>query len=530
MVALLVGLRWRQLGHQLARNPWMIVTLAIMGMLALGLLALLAFGLIALRFGAPDAAVTVMVLTGAVIVLGWWVGSILVSGDDALAPERFALLPVTARVLLPGLVVAGATTIGGIGTTLALVLMLLGWSTGVFPILAALLMIPIALLTCVLGARVVSGLLAGWLARRRTRDLVLTLGVVLLASSGLILNVGLQALTRVHDVGGAFATLADIAAWTPVAAVFGVPASIAQGDLAAAGLRLLIAVATVVVFWLAARRMLDARLVSPIQSSGGGRVRSGGVLDRILPSGAVGAIAARTLRYFRRDPRQVVNIVMLLLLPAIFLGLALMNGLQDESVGFAPAITLIPAINALLTGSIVQMAIAYDNDAVALHILTGVRGTTDRAGRLLGFAIIGVPITLALCVATCLLAGRPDLLPGSIGAALGLMAVSAGAGSWVGAFLPGRAPAPEANPFGRGSSGGAQSFLAMLIMSPITLALGAPSLGFAIAAMWIPWLGWLSLAFAVVIGAGALWGGTVLGGRVLERRWPEVLAEVSSES
>ena len=69
----------------------------------------------------------------------------------------------------------------------------------------------------------------------------------------------------------------------------------------------------------------------------------------------------------------------------------------------------------------------------------------------------------------------------------------------------------------------------MLIMSPITLILGAPALGFAIAAIWMPPLGWVSLLCAVVIGAGAVWGGTVLGGRTLERRWPEVLAEVSSE-
>ena len=67
---------------------------------------------------------------------------------------------------------------------------------------------------------------------------------------------------------------------------------------------------------------------------------------------------------------------------AIFIGIALMNGLQEEAIGFAPAITLIPAINALLAGTIVQMAIAYDNDAVAMHILTGVTGAADRAGRL----------------------------------------------------------------------------------------------------------------------------------------------------
>ena len=530
MVALLISLRWRQLRHQLSRNPWMIVTLIITGMVALGLLAGLAAGLVALRFIAPDAAVTAIVVAGAVLVLGWWIGSIFVSADDSLAPERFSLLPVTARALLPGLVVAGTTTIGGLGTTIALVLMLLGWSVSLPALLTALIMIPIAIITCVLGARVVSGLLAHWLARRSTRDLVVTIGVVLLASSGLLLNLGIGALSSVTDAGGAFTAIVDVVAWTPVAAVFGVPSAVAQGEYLTAALRLLVALATVLVLWFAAQRLLAARLVSPIQSSGGGRVRSGGVLDRMLPATPAGAIAARTLRYFRRDPRQLVNIVMLLLLPALFIGLTLLNSLGEESIDLGPGIVLIPAINALLAGSIVQMAIAYDNDAIALHMLTGVSGAADRIGRLLGFGVIAIPVTAALCVATSLLAGRSDLIPASLGAALGLTAISAGAGAWVGSFLPGRAPAPEASPFGRGSSGGVQSLLAMVIMSPITLVVGAPALGFAIAAIWTPALGWVSLACGVIFGGLALWAGVMLGGKTLERRWPEVLIEVSSES
>ncbi|MFK4760005.1 hypothetical protein ACI3KS_03630 [Microbacterium sp. ZW T5_45] len=530
MVALLVSLRWRQLAHQLGRNPWMIVTLIITGLLALGMLAVLAVGLLALRVAAPQAAITVAVLLGAVIVAGWWIGSLFVSADDSLAAERFALLPVTAGALLPGMVVSGVTTIGGLGTALALLLMLLGWSVSGPALIAAILTLPLALATCVLGARVLGGVLARWLARRRARDLVVTVGVLLLACSGLILNVALTALTRVGDIGGAFAGLADMLGWTPLAAVFGAPAALAAGDLAGFGIRLLIALATVVVLWFAARALLAARLVAPIQSSGGGRVRSGGFVDRMLPATPVGAIAARSLRYYRRDPRQIINVVMLLALPAIIIGITVMNGLQDEGIGFDAVITLLPAINALLAGTIVQMAVAYDNDAVALHVLTGVSGRADRLGRLLGFGIIAVPVTVALCVASCALAGRMDLLPASLGAALGLSAVSAAAGAWAGSFLPGRAPAPESNPFGRGSSGGAQSFVAMLVMSPITLVLGAPALGFAIAAIWTPALGWVSLACGLVIGAAALWGGAVLGGRILDGRWPQVLAEVSSEA
>ncbi len=88
----------------------MIVTLIITGMITLGLLAVLTPPGSSLcdsrRRRVPSPP---LVLTGSAIVIGWWIGSILVSADDSLAPERFALLcPVTAPALLPGFVFAGA--------------------------------------------------------------------------------------------------------------------------------------------------------------------------------------------------------------------------------------------------------------------------------------------------------------------------------------------------------------------------------------------------------------------------------------
>ncbi len=84
----------------------------------------------------------------------------------------------------------------------------------------------------------------------------------------------------------------------------------------------MIALATVFVLWFASQRLLAARLVSPIQSSGGGRVRSGGLLDRMLPANSTARASLHGLcATSARDPRQLVNIVMLLLLPAIFIGI-----------------------------------------------------------------------------------------------------------------------------------------------------------------------------------------------------------------
>ncbi|GAA3662430.1 hypothetical protein [Microbacterium marinilacus] len=529
MVALLVGLRWRQLGHQLSRNVWMIVSLVVLGLMAIGLLSLLAFGLSALRVFVPDAVSVALILAGSVITLGWWLGSILVSADELLAPERFSLLPVRADRLLPGLVVAGALGIGGIGTSLALLLMLLGWSVQPIALVAAVLLAPVALAICVLGARVVSGLLAKWLAGRRTRDLVVVVGTLLLASSGILVNVVLMAVVQAEDAGGAMDAVADVLAWTPVGAAFGVPAALVDGEWAVAGLRLVIALATVAVLWLVARAMLAARLVAPIISRGGGQVRGGKMLDRLLPATPAGAIAARSLRYRRRDPRHILNTVLLVLLPFLIMAPQAMS-LMGGGMALGGGVILVPAICALMVCTIVQMDVAYDHDAVALHLLAGVRGVDDRAGRVLAVVVIAVPVVVVLSVLACLVVGDWALLPASLGASLGLVLAAAGAGALVGSWLPGRAPAPEANPLGRGSSGGVQSFAALAIMVPAILVVGAPAFGFAIAALWNPALGWISLASGLILGAAAAWGGIVLGGRILDRRWPEVLIAVSSEA
>ncbi|MBO3661892.1 hypothetical protein [Microbacterium stercoris] len=530
MVALLVSLRWRQLGHQLTKNPWMIVSLVVFGLMALGALFGLGAGLIAMRVTAPELAAMVLVLLGAVVTLGWWAGAVLVSADELLAPERFSLLPVRASQLLPGLLAASALGIGGMFTLVFLLLSLIGWSASWPAVIAAVVMLPVAFAICILGARVVAGLLASWLAGRKTRDLVAVLVALVLIFSGVILNLGVSAFASLEDPRAAVTDLAAVAAWTPLGAAFGVPAAISQGAVGVATARLVIALVTLAALWLAARAMLAARLVAPIVNRGGGRIRGGALLDRMLPASPAGAIAARALRYRRRDPRHILNTVALVALPILFVVPIVLQPEEFDLGVLRNMIVLAPSISALMVATIVQMDVAYDNNAVALHVLVGLRGSSDRAGRVLGVLVIAVPSAVVLSIAACGFTGAWELLPAALGSSIGLSAIAAGAGALVGTWLPGRAPAPEASPLGRGSSGGIQSLLALLIMMPAAGIVGGLPFGLAIAALWNPWLGWLSLLSGLVLGGLAVWGGVVWGGRVLDRRWPEILAEVGSES
>lgn len=525
MAALLVGLRLKQLGRSLTRSPWHVVGLVFGALWGLSIIGMAGIGAAGLRFGAPDAVPVVLVLATSVAVVAWAIGAILSGSDETLAPERFALLPVRAHRLLPGLALAQLLGIGGIATALALATGLIAWSVSSPALVAAIVMLPVTLLTCMLGARVVSGLLARTLASRRSRDATAVILMLLLISSGLLLNLGVQAVAASASLLDVLRTASAVLAWTPLGATAGVPAAIVEGAWLVAAARAAIAIGTVALLWWAWGAQLAARLVAPVQASGGGTVRSGGIVDRLVPATPAGAVAARSIRFFRRDPRHLLNAIATLVLPLILVGTQLATGTV-----IADLAVFLPIVMALMVLQIAQLSLAYDKDALALHVLVGVAGRADRAGRLLGMAVVLGPILVTAPLLVAAFTGRWDLLPAGLGAALGTSLVAAGVGIAVGAFLPGRAPAPEQGPFGRGSSGGAQSLVALVIMLPIALVASTPTVVLVVlGVVWLPWLGWLALPVGLAVGGVAVWLGIRIGGDRLDRAWPEVLAAVSSD-
>ncbi len=540
MAALLLGLRLRQLGRTLARSPWAIVTLVVAVLGALGALGVVAALLLVLRVAAPAAGPDAVVVLGSALVVGWAISGVLVSADDALAPERFALLPVPAARLLPGVLLSGAVGVGGIATLLALLTTLIGWSADVAPLVAAAALVPLQLLTCLLAARALAAALARQLAKRSGRDLTLVIGSVLAISAGILVPAVAEGVRALGAAESMLHAVAEVLAWTPIGAAWGVPLALVAGDLLAAGARLLIALATAALLALVWGRDFRARLTAPIATGGGGRVRSGGWIDRILPATPVGAIAARGVRYRIRDPRHLVNAIGVALMPVLILGMQLVIGGRIEveldaeagvGLGAFAAVgpMLVPVLGAIVLMSVAQLDAAYDSSALAVHVLAGVTGTQDRAGRALCMAVLFAPVLVGASVLSTAVSGRWDLLPASLGATLGTAGIILGVGGAISPWLPGQTPAPEASPFGSGSSGGAQALLGALIMVAAIVTVGAPALGTAIAAAWLPWLGWVSLAVGVLVGSIAVWLGVRIGGRALDRRWPELLAAVSRE-
>ena len=138
-----------------------------------------------------------------------------------------------------------------------------------------------------------------------------------------------------------------------------------------------------------------------------------------------------------------------------------------------------------------------------------------------------VPVLLLLTIVGLALTGRWDVWLPVLAVSVTLTLVSLGVGSFVGTLWQWPAPPPGANPFQKGNSGGLPSLAAFGVTSLISLVLTLPTIGLVIASFWTGWLAWLALVVGVLIGPLVLWQGVVRGGRMLDQRWPEVLAAVS---
>ena len=148
-------------------------------------------------------------------------------------------------------------------------------------------------------------------------------------------------------------------------------------------------------------------------------------LGASLPAPAA-AVAARSLRYWRTDPRYLVQFLSVLILPVVLvLGPALNSsrfaaGDNDQPVdisfalGHAPAplLFMAPAL-AVFMGWAIHDDLGLDSTALWSHISAGISGAHDRLGRVVGAAVWQVPALVAIDLLMVVWTGRWDALPPS---------------------------------------------------------------------------------------------------------------------
>lgn len=518
MVAQFLRLKLRLLGNIFRRSPWHVVGIALGLVYGLGAAVILFAALVGLRFVDDVEFIRdAFIVIGATTVVGFIVVPLVFGVDDTMDPRRFALFGVPNRTLAIGLAAAAMLGIPAIVLMIVLAGTVVTWSRGAGETLFAVIGAAIALATCLLIARVTTSLAALLLETRRAREITGVLGILLVVLLSPIIVV-LVSVDWADSGRQVLESVAGVLGWTPFGAAFAMPGDAVVGDWGPAILKLLIAVATLGVIWLAWEALVARMLVTPGREASARNYRGQGWFDR-MPHTPTGAIAARSITYWFRDARYWVSIVMIPVAPVLILVPLGLAGFPLQYTALVPV-----PLMCLLLGWALHNDTAYDDTAIWLHVTSGVRGAADRAGRLVPVLIAGVLVIGLGAAVTAAVLDDWRLLPSLIGVSTALLLGGLGIGSITSARFPYPAVKPGDSPFQQPQSTGAISALVQSITMFGSLLIAAPAIVFgALGILSDP--SWHAASFfaGTVLGLAALVGGIALGGRVFDRRGPEIL-------
>jgi ABC-2 type transport system permease protein len=500
------------------------------------------FGLFALS-AAEDGefAVLVPAFGGAMLVLGWLFMPLVFFGvDETLEPARFALLPLSRRTLVGGLLAAAFVGIPAVATLLATGGLVLGAAVHGGARAAAVEAIGalIAIVLCVVVSRAMTSAFASMLRSRRVRDLAAVALAVLAASLG-PLQFGAIAAAQRADLDQ-LARFARVVGWTPLAAPYTTGFDVAEGRPAAAVAKLVLTAVTVAVLLWWWSRTLESAMVGSV--SGGathaGRAadRRGGAVAQLFPRplgflrrDRSGALVAREVRYWWRDARRRANLITFSVI-GVFLPLVI-NLTSGGLLEAQPGVPRTPATvtgSMLFVGTLAAVTLAnqfgFDGTAYAAHIVAGVPGRLELRSRIVAYSIYLVPLMTVIAAAVAVVLGEPGWLPVMLG---GLYAAY-GTGLAVVLFVSvlGAYALPDSsNPFAMNTGAGVTKSLLSLAGLVGSLAFAAP---FAVvsAVAGDAWR-WLALPVGLAYGLTAAVLGCYLAGDVLDRRAPELLTAVT---
>lgn len=520
MVAHLLRLKLTLLRNGLRRSPWQLVGLAFGGLYALGIVGALVVALVMLRQENNELAYTAVVLGGSAAILGWGIIPVAVSAADmTLDPARFTTFAVPMRQLLTGLALGGLIGIPGVATSLVALATVWTWARGFVPALAALLGAALGVLTCVVLSKVVTTATASLAASRRFKDVS---GVVFMVPLILMGPIVAGVSQGISASAGFLPDFARTLAWTPLGAAWSLGGDVDAGRPGEAAVKLLISLLTLAGLAWCWKVLLERALVNPPYAGSGSRKGGKLGLFALLPATPTGAVTARALTYWLRDPRYGGSLIVIPLLAVVMF----FQASQGDSFGI---LAMLGPLTAFLMAWAISADISYDNTAFALHLATGVRGVPDRLGRALACLILAVPVVLAFSVVPFMFTGSWEWLPGVLGLSVGILLTGLGLSSVVSARYNVAVPLPGDSPFKKppGSVGQtmAVQFGGMGVLSILVL----PEAGLIIAQSVTgnPVFGWLNLAVGPILGLVLFVVGIRIGGRWLEARGPEMLAQLT---
>ncbi|OWP22063.1 hypothetical protein CBF90_07530 [Microbacterium sp. AISO3] len=459
---------------------------------------------------APYAsALVVLAVGGAAVSACFALVPLVTPVRDPLDPRAFIVTGRDWRLVAASTAAASPLSLPSAAVIVVSVAVALTWiAHGVDPV-AAVFGAALIVVTQLLLARVALGVAALVLAERRSRELttLLLLGIGVVA---IPVAVFLASLNWDDGVPGPLLAAVGTLAVTPIGAAWVLPLDPRPTVVIVA---VLTAAALAVAWILIVRRMLT-HTERPVSV----RERRGLGWFTVTPGTPGGAVAARSLVYWLRDPRYLVDIAIIPVASVVAVVPLVIVGVPHEIAALIPA----PLI-ALLLGWVVHNDLAYDGSAVWLHISSAVRGASDRVGRLVPLLLVALPL-LAIAIPVGIgIHGDWGVLPVMVGVCSALLLGGLGLSSVSSVLAPyavarhGDSPFQQPQRTGGGLAQGAVLVGALLAAAP---------------ALWWSWrflLGeshaqWWALGTGVGVGLVVLVAGILIGGLLFDRRGDRLMA------
>ena len=540
LTPLLAKLRWITQWRQLKTNIPALIG-AIIGVLYVGGALVFAVSLMVGSALAPlGEGVYPLVVRGlgAAVVLIWTLVPVLTVGlDDTLSPARFGTFGRTARELQAPLLIASLASIPVVGTVLGLAAftatqalhIIVHWSEvplaqAASAIIALAPGAACAMLLCVLIPRAI----LSWRGTRKTsrgaREV--TGAIALIAVIGLAYGFSLFSQGLTDADSQAFTTLAavltttvTVLAWTPFGAPLSVPMDLFEGQWLIALARAAITAGAIVLLWLWWRSTLDIAMTEALRGERAShRAKVKALVPRWMPQNALGAGVGRTLRYYRRDLRYSVSLLLAPLMGVFFLAMSTMTD--------GPMIYGAGVLVAWMGGMTIFNEIGSDGPANWVNITADANPRTLLISRALVTGVLFGVFALIIPIVSLLLQGRPHELAWLLPLTLGMLVGSLG----VGAFTAGTFPFPTAKPGSMSTGSSSAAWIPTLVglvgmWVPITPSIIMIIVGVTSGQTLLAIGGGI---LALVVGLVVLGVGIHLGALSLERRWPDLAYKVRS--
>jgi ABC-2 type transport system permease protein len=490
MVRILIALRRTIIRHQLARtNPAALLVGAVLVLIsALGTIWL---GLVS--YPTPAAATDVLALLFA-LWLGGRVAQSALAGDAVLRPEVFSLLPLERRRLAFSLLGVGLLDPAGLFTAIAFAA-LIARGARLGPVPAVIGVVVTLVLASVLSTIAGAALGPGSRRGHDAGTVVTAVAISAIAVAATVLPVLDAALRR-----GSVPWLATIltvlpTGWGPVAVQ---AAARSDWGLAAGALIGLAALtATAAVWW---PTVLTRRMDAAAHPARGGSARPG--RWSALPRTPVGAVTAKEIRMWVRDPVRLTC-----LLIAVIVGAAAC-AIPRATHGTNLLLPYSGILSAVIAGACACNLYGNDGTSLWLTVMTPGATQADIRGRQAAWLIVVAPFTVAVTIAFTALSGQHAAWPWVLGILPAVLGGAAGLAPFM--SLVSVQPLDET-----GNPTPAWSLKVHIALVVVALTAAVPVL-FLLAAQLghVPWLSWLAVPAGIASGAAMV---AYLGGHAVTR-------------